>query len=31
VVIFLIAFCVIMFLAKRTVWARLHPKAAHTA
>ena len=31
VVIFLIAFAVIMFLAKRTVWARLHPKAAHTA
>jgi len=31
VVIFLIAFAVIMFLAKRTVWVRLHPKAAHTA
>jgi ubiquinol-cytochrome c reductase cytochrome b/c1 subunit len=31
VVIFLVAFAVIMFLAKRTVWARLHPKAAHTA
>jgi cytochrome c1 len=31
VVIFLVAFCVIMFLAKRTVWARLHPKAAHRA
>jgi cytochrome c1 len=31
VVIFLTAFCVIMFLAKRSVWARLHGKAAHTA
>jgi cytochrome c1 len=31
VMIYLIAFAVIMFLAKRTVWARLHRKAAHTA
>ncbi len=31
VVIFLIAFCVIMFLAKRAVWARLHVKPAHQA
>jgi cytochrome c1 len=31
VVIFLIAFCVIMFLAKRAVWGRLHPKPAHQA
>jgi cytochrome c1 len=31
VVIFLIAFCVIMFLAKRAVWGRLHGKAAHAA
>jgi len=31
VIIYLIAFAVIMFLAKRTIWARLHGKAAHTA
>ena len=31
VMIYLIAFAVIMFLAKRTVWARLHRKVAHTA
>ena len=27
--VFLIAFAVIMFLAKRAVWARLHGKPAH--
>ena len=31
VMVFLIVFAVIMFLAKRAVWARLHGKAAHTA
>ncbi|MGA7371032.1 MAG: cytochrome c1, partial [Methyloceanibacter sp.] len=31
VIIYLIAFAVIMFLAKRTIWARLHGNAAHTA
>jgi cytochrome c1 len=31
VMIYLIAFAVIMFLAKRSVWARLHGKAAHMA
>jgi len=31
VMIYLIAFAVIMFLAKRSVWARLHGKASHTA
>jgi cytochrome c1 len=31
VVIYLTAFAVIMFLAKRSVWARLHRKATHAA
>jgi cytochrome c1 len=31
VIIYLIAFAVIMFLAKQTIWARLHGNAAHTA
>jgi cytochrome c1 len=31
VTIFLIVFAVIMFMAKRAVWTRLHGKAAHTA
>ena len=31
VMIFLIVFAVIMYLAKRAVWARLHGNAAHTA
>jgi cytochrome c1 len=31
VMIYLIAFAVIMFLAKRSVWARLHGRASHVA
>jgi cytochrome c1 len=31
VMVFLIVFAIIMFLAKRAVWGRLHGKAAHTA
>jgi cytochrome c1 len=31
VIVFLIAFVIIMFLAKRAVWGRLHGKPAHTA
>ena len=31
IMIFLIVFAVIMFLAKRAVWGRLHGKAPHTA
>ena len=31
VMVFLIVFAIIMFLAKRAVWGRLHGKAPHTA